>query len=591
MKIKNCLTTAALLCGFLASNVASAAVGDTVIMDDWDAVKGGHWVSWSNNGIPNSYNFTHTASNADGPSSTYAGTVGPLVFNITSASETLYSLDLGYLGGANRTSGAVVDVYYIDDTGAEIVANLTVNMYDPNMYVKHASLGTFRSPQRVEISNLTPDSLYVMIDSLSFTEGEPAPIGAPPVAACTGTPLALIPNIPSDYLVQNVVEDFYFPSTAGTMISNDVIGDVNGDGDPDRAVLIGNKLHIEFMSADGTHSSGPEITVSNDSTVVKRASDFDGDGIPDVVIGANTEFGIASASGAIYFIALNADGSQKFSQRVASSTDGGLNAPLHQGARFGYDIAPYADTDNDGNFNLFAVTAPSFDDGGAINGDGFFIVDVDQTGFVNEQWVQATYVDNLGSPGIGAARGPIYTIEVLGDLDSNSVPDLIAAGQRGITGNYYANVVKMTQNTDGSFSTEIVNNGFSSDFIEMFPNGSISVSGVQGDVVVLGDIDNDSRIEIGVPASLGYPYGINDQTGGSIHIYDVGNNGVIWTGPTGATLQMIAHGHNGFPEILDSNSQMSYSLGIFYDLAVDQLVLSASGNGSVYTIFLTPPTP
>lgn len=162
------------------------------------------------------------------------------------------------------------------------------------------------------------------------------------------------------------------------------LGDLDGDGIPDLAV--GAPLDIDndrrkgavwilFMNRDGTVRSGRKIGEGDGNfkgdlfaddrfgSAVAGIGDLDGDGIPDLAVGADQYDAGSGNSGAIWILFMNRDGSVKNQQRIAAG-DGGFEGNLDAGDRFGCAIAAIGDLDEDGIGDL-AVGAEQDENGGS----------------------------------------------------------------------------------------------------------------------------------------------------------------------------------------------------------------------------------
>ena len=166
------------------------------------------------------------------------------------------------------------------------------------------------------------------------------------------------------------------------------LGDVDGDGVPD--LLLGDDkdndgggtdtgaVWVSFLRTDGSVRVAQKI--SNDQGLLgdilngddffgsgaAGVGDLDGDGVPDVVVGANGSDGGASGAGAVYALLLRTDGQVKQVRRI-DATSGGLAGPLAAGDAFGSGVGAIGDLDEDGTIGV-AVGAPGDDDGTTNSG-------------------------------------------------------------------------------------------------------------------------------------------------------------------------------------------------------------------------------
>jgi hypothetical protein len=101
-------------------------------------------------------------------------------------------------------------------------------------------------------------------------------------------------------------------------------------------------------------------------TSLAGLGDVDGDGVPDVAVGAPGDDDGGVDRGALWILFLNADGTVAFEQKI-SATAGGFGGVLDAPDNFGRSVAALGDLDGDGIPDL-AVGAPFDDDGGTNQG-------------------------------------------------------------------------------------------------------------------------------------------------------------------------------------------------------------------------------
>ena len=156
------------------------------------------------------------------------------------------------------------------------------------------------------------------------------------------------------------------------------LGDLDGDGVTDLAVgarsgSYGGALHILFLNVDGSVKQSAEINSStsngpaleffdNFGSSVTSPGDLDGDGLPDLAVGAPDDIEGGSRRGAVHVLLLNADGSVKQTVEINSST---TNGPvLSNDDYFGSSVTSLGDLDGDGVVDL-AIGATGDDEGGS----------------------------------------------------------------------------------------------------------------------------------------------------------------------------------------------------------------------------------
>ncbi len=228
--------------------------------------------------------------------------------------------------------------------------------------------------------------------------------------------------------------------TFGASIAS--IGDINGDGTPDIAVGADGDnsnrgaVHILFMNNDGTVKSTVEInsTTPRGPTLslgdrfgasIASIGDINGDGTPDIAVGARDDSKIKAQQGAFYILLLNDDGAVKRSVKIDSNT---TNIPdMSIGDRFGSSIASVGDINGDGTPDI-AVGADQDDSGGSNRG-AVYIIFLDKTVVIQGVTSSADDgrhtqgpidIDVLFSEPVGVVGSPYLTLET-GRIDRNAV--------------------------------------------------------------------------------------------------------------------------------------------------------------------------
>ena len=181
------------------------------------------------------------------------------------------------------------------------------------------------------------------------------------------------------------------------------IGDLNEDGIQDLAVGADRDddggrdrgaVYILFMNRDGTVKSFQKIselfgnfTPNNMGGILKDndhfgvalvdVGDLDGDGVNDIVVGAeqgsqnidsqNMDDFIEDGDGEIFILFMNRDGTVKSFQKISNNEKEGLMIKYDEKVRFGHAISNLGDLDDDGFIDL-AVGSHRDDDGGLDRG-------------------------------------------------------------------------------------------------------------------------------------------------------------------------------------------------------------------------------
>lgn len=168
-------------------------------------------------------------------------------------------------------------------------------------------------------------------------------------------------------------------------------GDVNGDGIADLAVgafqddtggTDRGAVYLLFLNANGTASSstkigsgtggGPTLSAGDQfGTSIASLGDLNGDGVADLVVGADRDVEDSSSRGAFYTLLLNSNGTVSGSSRVAHNVNGG--PPLGADAFFGASLTSLGDLNNDGIVDL---AVGSTDDFSTTSGGAVYIVNL-----------------------------------------------------------------------------------------------------------------------------------------------------------------------------------------------------------------------
>jgi len=224
----------------------------------------------------------------------------------------------------------------------------------------------------------------------------------------------------------------------GDGINELVVGsELDNDGGTDRGAV-----WILFMSNDGTVKSFQTISDTEGGfdgdldngdhfgVTVDNMGDLDGDGIPDLVVGADNDDDGGTGRGAFYILFLNSDGTVKSFQKI-SDTVGGFEGILDNNDNFGHRIVRLDDRNGDGVTDLF-VSAFLDDDGGTNKGAVWilFLNNIDpSTTNNNSLYCNDMTIDELIASGIYNVidnRGGVSTA-----LFGTTGDDLMLGGDNG----------------------------------------------------------------------------------------------------------------------------------------------------------------
>ena len=220
------------------------------------------------------------------------------------------------------------------------------------------------------------------------------------------------------------------------------IGDVNGDGVTDLAVGAPNSddgaddagaVWILFMSADGQRVDS-QRKIANDSgsfreklrsgdlfgSAVAGIGDLDGDGIPDLAVGAPGFDDEKDNQGAVWILFLNTDGRVRQAQ-LLSRGSGGFDGKLDTDDQFGSAVAAVGDLDNDSITDL-AVGAPN-DNDGATEAGAIWILFMETSGrSIDSQKISQKSGSFDGK--LEAADHFGSAVAGIGDLDNDGTADV-----------------------------------------------------------------------------------------------------------------------------------------------------------------------
>jgi hypothetical protein len=243
-------------------------------------------------------------------------------------------------------------------------------------------------------------------------------------------------------------------------------------------------------------------------TAVAGLGDLDGDGVPDLAVGAQRyQQGVVTVeTGVVWILFLNSDGTVKSQQRVTEG-EAGFGGDLDDADYFGSALAAVDDLDGDGIVDL-AVGASGDDDGGvSLFGRGalwMLFLDVDGT-VKSESKISATAGGLVGPLAEDARLGE--AVVDLGDRDGDGLRAL-AVGAPGF--NTSGEVWVLELDAAGSVAGEHRIAPGSGGFV-----GPLAVGDRFGNALArTPDVDGDTRADLVVGAP-------RDSTGGP-------NRGALW---------------------------------------------------------------
>ena len=387
----------------------------------------------------------------------------------------------------------------------------------------------------------------------------------------------------------------------GSAVAN--IGDLDFDGvtdlavgaplDDDRGTDRG-AVWILFMNDDGTVDTDQKISDSdatlsllsvledNDQfgSAVAELGDLNGDGVPDIAVGAPLDDDGGTDRGAVWILFMDTDGTVQFTQKI-SDTEGIFNSFLQDNDQFGNAIANIGDLNND-LLPEIAVGAIGDDDGGTDRG-AIWILFLAANGTVNNfQKLSDTSGGFAGTLQDSDFFGS--SIAGIGDLDADGFED-IAVGAIGDDdgGTDRGAVWVLFMNIDGSVRFEQKISETNANF-----NGGLNDNDHFGSSVAgIGDYNGDGIIDIAAGAAQDNEGGIDR---GAIWIMIMDSNGEI------ISKSKISSTSGNFSGPLTDGDQFGSALADVGDLDLDGITDIVAGakhdddggvdRGALWTLFM-----
>ncbi len=239
----------------------------------------------------------------------------------------------------------------------------------------------------------------------------------------------------------------------GNAVAN--LGDVDGDGVPDLAVgAFGDDdgcpmtnsdcnrgaVWVLFLRNDGRVKSRQKIsdtvgrftgTLENGDVFGYAAAglgDVNGDGTPDLAVGAYLDDDGGDSRGAAWVLFLAPDGTVRGEQKISNSV-GDFEGELADKDLFGFALATLGDVDGDGSTDL-AVGAPGDDDEGPDRGAAWVLF-LNSDGTVRDEQ-KISDIEGAFETEVTLENEDLFgsAMAGLGDVDENEVADL-AVGAPG----------------------------------------------------------------------------------------------------------------------------------------------------------------
>lgn len=262
-------------------------------------------------------------------------------------------------------------------------------------------------------------------------------IGSSPSTA-QGGEFATSTSLASDPVITAVIDGASI-SDFGTDVAS--LGDLDGDGIDELAIgetlrpgagqLLSGGVHIVYFNADGTArkvvTHDPRtgaFAASRDADMIGAAvsaiGDVDGNGVPDLAVGAPFADGAGANRGEVWILFLRADGSLIGETCIGDGT-GGFTGVLRDSDSFGTGLGSLPDLDGDGIDEL--VVGARGDDDAGVNAGAIWILRLDVGGAVTQHTKVTT-----GSGGLAGVLDPAGNfgddVAHVGDIDGDGLPEL-----------------------------------------------------------------------------------------------------------------------------------------------------------------------
>jgi len=343
--------------------------------------------------------------------------------------------------------------------------------------------------------------------------------------------------------------------------------------------------HVRFHQKISQTSGGFTGTLDfNDyfGSAVASLGDLDGDGTPDLAVGAEGDDEGAARRGAVWILFLHPNGTVKTHQKI-SDTEGGFTGVLADLDEFGHSLASLGDLDGDGTADL-AVGTNSDDDGG-LNRGAVWILFLHPNGTVkSHQKISDTEGGFTGALNDGDRFGSAAVS--LGDLDGDGTADL-GVGARfaddGGPGRGAAWILFL--NSDGTVKSHQKISSTAGGFSGALDDGDEFGSSLG----FLGDLDHDGNADLTVGA-------VDDDDGGTAR----GAVWILFLNPDGTVKnhQKISSTDGGFTGSLEDGDEFGGAVAFLRDLDCNGTTDLAVGavndddggslRGAVWILFLNP---
>ncbi len=302
---------------------------------------------------------------------------------------------------------------------------------------------------------------------------------------------------------------------------------------------------------------------------VTNMGDLNGDGVPDLAVGAYTDKSVSGAgAGVFYILFMNANGTVKSYVK---------NAAPKTAVNFGISVANIGDIDGDGVPDLAVGSSgdPS-SSSGLVNSGCVYICLMKANGTVKSTTqIAGTSMSNWSSTQTVSGPQFGYSVAGTGDINQDGVNDIIVGaigdkdGTSGAIGSAY--IVFLT-NTGGLNGSQKITSG-----VGNFPTGILGTTDEFGSAVAgIGDFNKDGYLDVAVGA-----INTSDKTAssGAFYILNLDNTGKVIT----SGVSKISNSSTGMNNILPKNENFGCGLTYLPDFGYKKLNVMAVGAGGLGT--------